>query len=274
MNKFRCVAEVCAVGLLLCLSAVCRSADVPTTGEQTHSSPLSPGDAVSIQVIGQPDATNASVSDDGTINVPLVGNVKVSGMSPVEAADRIAKALKDGGYYVDPHVTVVTQPRGQLVSVMGEVHTTGRFPLGPRTTILDLLAQAGGVKETASDVGYVLRSDDSGHVSRLPVKLDGLTDMKSPLPAVTLLAGDTLIVPPAGHYFVTGEVTMPGKFFIEPGLTIMQAIVHAGGVTERGSESRIELKRVDKTGQYRVVHAKPGDLVQSDDIIRVKESIF
>lgn len=238
-------------------------------------SQLGPGDSVSIQVFGQPDATNVYVGDNGTISVPLVGNIQVAGISPVDAAARVAKALKDGGYFVDPHVTIiVTQQRSQLVSVLGEVQSTGRYPINPRTTIVELLAQAGGVKETASDVGFVLRTDDNGHISRYPIKLNGLTDIKDALPTATLLGGDSLLVPRAEHYFVSGEVTTPGKYPIEPGMTVIQGIARAGGINERGSERRIQLKRLGKNGQYQVLHVKPGDPIQADDIIRVKESIF
>ena len=234
--------------------------------------PLVRGDSVSIQVFGQ-DAINGYVGEDGMIDLPLVGNIKVAGLSPVEAAARIAKALKDGGYFVDPHVTVLlTQPR--LVSVLGEVQNSGRYPINPHTTIMDLLAQAGGVKETASEVGYVLRSDDNGHITRYPIKLNGLTDLKDALPTPTLLGGDSLLVPRAEHCYVSGEVTTPGRYTIEPGMTVIQAVGRAGGVNERGSERRIELKRLGKNGQYQILHAKPGDPVQADDMIRVKESIF
>jgi polysaccharide biosynthesis/export protein len=274
MKRFRRLTEVFAVGLLLTLSTVCRSADVPPTSEQQHISPLNAGDQVSVQVIGQPDATSVFVGDDGTIILPLVGSVQVAGASVAEAAARVAKALKDGGYFVDPHVTIAMQPRSPVVTVLGEVHNSGRFPITPGTTILDLLAQAGGVKETASDVGYLQRRDESGHINRYPVKLNGLTDLKDSLPTSTLMGGDSLVVPPAGNYYVTGEVTTPGKYSIEPGMTVMQAIVHAGGINERGSEHRIELKRLSKDGQYKVVHAKPGEPIQADDVIRVKESIF
>jgi polysaccharide export outer membrane protein len=262
------------MGLLLSLSAVCRSAEPPPAADQEHLNVLTAGDSVNVQVFGQPDTANVYVADDGTITVALVGNVQVAGLSPADAAARVAKALKDGGYFVDPRVTVVTQPRSQVVTVLGEVHTSGRFPITPGTTILDLLAQAGGVRETASDMGYVQRRDDSGHIARYPVKLNGLTEIKDSLPTSTLLGGDTLVVPAAEHYYVNGEVTMPGKYYIEPGMTVMQAIIHAGGITERGSEHRIEVKRLEKDGQYKVIHPKPGDPIQADDVIRVKESIF
>ncbi len=275
MTRFRpFIAVLLALGLLLTVSAaVCRSAEAPTA--ERHMNQLGPGDSVSIQVFGQPDATNVYVGDDGTISVPLVGNIPVAGLSPVEAAARIAKALKDGGYFVDPHVTmIVTQSSSQLVSVLGEVQGVGRYPIGPRTTIVDLLALAGGVKTTASDVGYVLRSDDNGHISRYPVKFTGLADINDTLTTFKLMGGDSLIVPRAEHYYVLGEVATPGTYPIEPGMTVIQALARAGGINERGSERRIQLKRLVKNGQYQILHAKLGDPIQADDIIRVKESIF
>jgi polysaccharide biosynthesis/export protein len=276
MTRFPSVAAVLTAGFLLILGgAVCRAAQAPAAGDRQHMSQLGPGDSVSIQIFGQPDATNIYVGDDGSVSVPLVGNIQVAGLSPVDASAKVAKALKDGGYFVDPHVTIiVSQANSQLVSVVGEVGNVGRYPITPRTTIVDLLAQAGGVKETASDVGYVLRSDNSGHINRYPIKLNGLGDIRDALPTSTLLGGDSLVVPRAEHYFVLGEVVAPGKFPFEPGVSVIQGIARAGGINERGSERRIQVKRLGKDGQYQVVHVKPGDPIQADDIIRVKESIF
>jgi polysaccharide export outer membrane protein len=274
MARIEELARVFAIGLLLALSTPCRSADSPANADSRRVSPLAPGDSVTVQIVGQPDGTAVYVADDGTIVVPLAGNVVVAGMSTTQAATQVAKALKEGGYFIDPQVTVVTQPRSQVVSVLGEVRATGRYPVNPSTTILDLLAQAGGLRETASEVGYVLRKDDSGQINRYPVRLNGLSDIKNTLPTATLLGGDTLLVPPAEQYYVTGEVISPGKFSIEPGTTVMQAILHAGGVGPRGSEHRIEVKRMGKDGQYHAVHASPNDPIQAGDIIRVKESIF
>jgi polysaccharide export outer membrane protein len=274
-NKTSIFAMVFTVGWLFALSAaLCAAAEAPVSADQQQNL-LGVGDWVSIQIAGQPDATSY-VGNDGTINVPLAGNIPVAGISPAQAASRAAKALKDGGYFVDPHVTVqVTQSQKQFVSVVGEVQAQGRYPVTPRTTIVDLLAQAGGVKETASDVGYVVRSDDTGHVNRYPVNLNLLTEIKDGPPTWTLLGGDSLLVPRAEHFSIIGEVASPGRYRIEPGMTVMQAIARAGGITERGSERRIQLKRAaDKPGQYQTLHAKPGDLVKAEDIIRVKESIF
>lgn len=265
-------AALLAVVMLLLLRATAVEAAEAAPAGQERPGLLGVGDWVSIQITGQPDATSY-VGTDGNITVPLVGAVPVAGIAAPIAAARVAKALKDGGFFVDPHVTVqVTQPQTQSVSVVGEVETQGRYPVTPRTTVVDLLAQAGGLKETAGDVGYVLRKDDAGRTTRIPVNLNVLADSEGT--TTPLLGGDSLLVPRAEHFSIEGEVATPGRYRIESGMTVMQAIARAGGITERGSERRISLKRVDKPGHYKTLSAKPGDLVQPDDIIRVKESIF
>jgi polysaccharide export outer membrane protein len=61
---------------------------------------------------------------------------------------------------------------------------------------------------------------------------------------------------------------------LEPGMTVIQAVARAGGITVRGSDRRIEIKRPAKDGKYEIIHAKPDDVIAADDVIRVKESIF
>lgn len=237
---------------------------------------LGPGDSVNIQVYGQPDL-NATVyvSDDGTIPVALTGPVKVAGASPAEAAARIEKALKDGKYLVDPHVTLtVTESRSQRVSVLGQVGRPGRYPIQSNTSIFDLLADAGGITELGGDQVFILRTDASGNITRYPISLKGLADGARGNSEVTLTGGDSVMVPTAPQLYIYGEVTTPGKFKVEPGMTVVQAIARAGGVTQRGSQNRVVIKRRKADGTYETTKAALSDLVQPDDVIRVKESIF
>ena len=275
-NKNSTFAAVLASAWLVALSAaLCPAAAAQGAPGQQRMSVLGAGDSVSIQIFGEPEATSAYVGDDGTINAPYVGKIPVAGTSPVEAASRVASALKDGGFFVDPHVTVlVTQPLSQLVSVVGEVQTPGRYPITPRSTIVDMLAQAGGIKDSASDIGYVIRTDPSGQVTRQAVNLNVVKDTKDAPSTWVLQGGDSLVVPHAELFSIEGEVVTPGRYPIESGMTVIQAIARAGGINQRGSERRVQLKRADKPGHYQSQHAKSGDLVQAGDIIVVKESIF
>jgi polysaccharide biosynthesis/export protein len=236
---------------------------------------LGPGDSVGIQVYGQPDMTTVVyVSDDGTIPVPLAGPVQIAGLSPSEASKRIEKALKDGMFLVDPHVTLtVTVSRSQRVSVLGQVARPGVYPIESTTTIFDLLALAGGALETGSEEIFLLRNDANNVLQRYPINLKGLDSAKSAIPEQSLRGGDSILVPRAEQFYIYGEVTAPNKYRVERDMTVVQAIARAGGVTPRGSERRVDIKRL-VDGKYVTVKAKLNDPVQPDDVIHVKESIF
>jgi polysaccharide biosynthesis/export protein len=237
---------------------------------------LGPGDSVSIQVYGQPDmSTTVYVSDDGTIPVPLAGAVQVGGLSPSQASSHIEAALRDGKFLVDPHVTLtVVQSRSQRVSVLGQVGTPGRYPIESNTSIFDLLAQAGGVTANGSDIVYLLRPDKDGKEIRYPIDLKGLASGNGAIPTQTLRGGDSVFVPKAEQFSIYGEVTTPGRYRVEAGMTVIEAIAKAGGITQRGSQRRVQIKRKQANGSYSTLKARFGDLVQPDDVIYVKESIF
>jgi polysaccharide biosynthesis/export protein len=238
-------------------------------------SALGPGDSVALHVFGQPDMdTVLGVTDNGTVNVPLAGSVPVAGLSADAAARRVEKALKDGGYLLDPHVTLtVTASLSQRVSVLGEVRNPGRYPVDSKTTVVDLLAEAGGLTELGSDTVYVLRTESGGQIKRYSVSLKGLSDQRHQAPSQLIVAGDQLVVPRAEQFYIMGEVQKPDKYKLEPNMTVMQAISLAGGLTAKGTYRRVEIKRVGKNGTE-IVKPKGDDFVEPDDVIRVKESIF
>ena len=231
---------------------------------------------MTIAVYGQPDmGGTVYVSDDGTIPVALAGAVQIGGTSPAQAAARIEKALRDGKYLIDPHVTLtVTQSRSQRVSVIGEVGKPGRYAIESNTSIFDLLAEAGGVTELAGDTVDVLRPGADGSVKRVQVSLKRLADGSQASVTPSLKGGDSVLVPRAPQFYIYGEVATPGKYKIEVGMTVVQAIARAGGVTQRGSARRVDVKRTKADGSYETTKAKLSDLVQAEDVIRVKESIF
>ncbi|WP_299691793.1 SLBB domain-containing protein [Hydrocarboniphaga sp.] len=237
---------------------------------------LGPGDAVTVQVFGRPEFnTTAYVSEDQTILVPLAGPVKVGGLSPADAAMRVGDALRDGQYLVNPQVSInISQFRSQQISVLGEVHTPGRYSIESRTSVLDMLAQAGGVNETGADVITLIRTGTDGQVEHLPINLKKLVSGDPSQSQVALRGGDSLFIPRAEQYYVYGEVTSPNMYRLEAGMTVVQAISRSGGLTPRGSDRRIEIKRLTRDGEYRTLDASLSDSVQPNDVIRVKERIF
>jgi polysaccharide export outer membrane protein len=120
----------------------------------------------------------------------------------------------------------------------------------------------------------LLRTDKDGKVARYPINLASLSNGRQPPDTPTIQAGDQILVPRAEQFYIYGEVATPGKFKIEPGMTVIEAIARAGGITVRGSQRRVEIKRLLPNGNYETTKATLGELVHADDVIRVKESIF
>lgn len=237
---------------------------------------LGTGDLVVVQVYGKPDlGTTTTVAEDGTVLVPLAGAVKVIGLSPAQASERIAEAYKRGEFLVNPQVTLtISNGKSQQVSVLGAVGKPGRYPIESRNTVFDLLADAGGKLTDGASVIVLMHTDGSGRTTRTSIDLDSLTDPKSPLPDLRIEGGDTLFVPRASQFFVYGEVNAPNQYRLEPGMTVIQALTRAGGITRRGSSSRIEIRRRSADGEFTTLRPKLNDSVQADDVIRVRESIF
>jgi polysaccharide export outer membrane protein len=225
---------------------------------------LGPGDALRITVFQQPDlTTEGRVSDRGTISLPLVGETKVDGATPAEAANRIAEAFKKGQYLKNPQVTVaVTAIRSRQVSVLGMVARPGRYVLeDAKPGISDVIAAAGGIAAGGNDQVTVIRDGKSQKVSSLAKDFE-------------LKAGDTVHVDRGPTYYIYGEVTRAGAYPVQAGQTVMQAISIAGGITPRGSERRLKLRRPGADGQVVETDAKLQDQVKADDVIFVREALF
>jgi polysaccharide export outer membrane protein len=90
---------------------------------------------------------------------------------------------------------------------------------------------------------------------------------------IPLQSGDTIFVPRAGQVYVTGAVARPGAFRHEPGMTVLQALTLAGGVTARGSEGGTRVIRIED-GKRTKRKVKPTDVLQPEDRLEVPERFF
>lgn len=236
---------------------------------------IGPGDTVQITVLGRPElSATGNVSGDGLVTAALVGPVPVLGLSPQQAAQRIARAYKDGQFLVDPQVTVtMTEYQSQQLSVLGEVKAPGRFPMRTRLSVLDALALAGGISETGSQLAYILRPEDAV-VTRYEVDLDALLQAGAGQQYFELLAGDTVVVPKAELFYIYGEVKTPNAYRLKPGITVIQALSLAGGLTDKGSDRRIDIRRRDDRGRLQTLGASLNDALRPDDVLYVRERLF
>ncbi|HKE95484.1 MAG TPA: SLBB domain-containing protein [Povalibacter sp.] len=277
----KCMRSTAAalIALALCTPAVAAPTLTAAPKNLTAAQPLPPlgaGDVVTVQVFGRPElTTNTYVADDGGIDMPLVGSVQVSGLSPTKAAQRIAAAFKRGQYLRNPQVTLlVTQSRSQRVSVLGEVRNPGRYVLEGTTTILDLLALAGGTNERGASTVYLIRADDKGQLTRHPIDLNGLNDDRQSLQLLALRGGDSVYVPVAQQFYIYGAVQAPNMYRLEPSMTVLQAISRGGGPTRVANDKRVEIRRRNADGTIVTLQATLAEPVQPDDVIHVRESLF
>jgi polysaccharide biosynthesis/export protein len=225
---------------------------------------LGVGDAVRVTVFQQPDLTlETRVSEQGTISMPLIGEVKLAGLTPTEAGSHIAGAFKRGKFLNHPQVNVaLTTVRSRQVSVLGLVARPGRYPLDDTSSQLaDVIAAAGGVIPTGSETVRVMRDgkDQKVHLLGKSFPLKG---------------GETIYVERAPVFYIYGEVTRAGAYRLEPDMTVMQAIAAGGGITPRGSDRRLKLRRAQADGKLVETDVSLQAPIKPDDVIYVKEAIF
>lgn len=235
---------------------------------------LGVGDVLKITVFQNPDmTTEARISEAGTITFPLLGTVRVAGMTPAQAENTIAEGLKKGGYVVQPQVNVfLVQLRSRQVPVLGQVTKPGKYPLEESSTKLtDLLAMAGG--STGADTVTVMKKDGNGY-RKVEVDLPELFLKGDLSPDLQVSNGDIVYVQRPPVFYVYGEVARPGVYRLERKMTVMQALATAGGLTPRGTDRDIGITRRDDSDQVQRVNTNLNDLVKQDDVIYVRQSWF
>jgi polysaccharide export outer membrane protein len=233
---------------------------------------LGAGDLLRISVFGAPDlSAEVRVSESGNITYPLIGQVAVTGRSPAQVEALIGAHLVEGGFVRDPQVSLlVLEYRSQQVAVLGHVVKPGQYSLQSASSVLTLLAEAGGpINEEAADFATVMRKDGTKVTVDLAKLFNG-----DPTQNTSIRGGDTIYVPRAPQFYVYGEVQKPGMYRLERHMTVSRAISAGGGLTSRGSERRVVIKRRDAQGKEETYSVQGSDLLQADDVLLVKEGFF
>jgi polysaccharide export outer membrane protein len=233
---------------------------------------LGAGDLLKIVVFDHEElSVDARVSQSGNITFPLVGQVPVAGLSTRDAELLLAQHLMDGGFVKQPQVSVlVSEYQSQKVSVMGQVTKAGQYPLDASKKVIDVLAMAGGIlNDTAAEDATLVRADGS----RVAIDLQKLFDGD---PAMNLVVhdGDTVFVRHAPQFYIYGEVQHPGEYRLARNTTISQAISIGGGLTPRGTQRGAIVKRLDAEGKERKYSVSEEDVLQPNDVLLIKASLF
>lgn len=268
--------------------------DVPATfffrasSDAVEDYRLGAEDVIEIRVF-ELDQLNRTVrvSNDGNIELPLVGSLRVKGQTTNQVADQIADRLRDR-YVQNPQVSIfITQFNSQKVSLLGAVATPASYPLSGQRRLLQVLAEAGSLSPGAGRTLYVFRQTEDGRSARLTVPLGELLLQGDPRWNILLRAGDVISVPPEQAIAVSilGAVGSPGVHKLPVGeeATLLKAIALAGGLNDRASKKGVQIKRRENDGTETVIRVNLGDILsgkkpdvilREGDVVVVKESFF
>jgi polysaccharide export outer membrane protein len=231
---------------------------------------VGPGDLLKLTVYRAPDYDSVvQVAEDGTIPFSVIGKVHVAGLTPSDVAATLALGLEKGGIFKDPVVNVLVQEyHYKTVFVLGNVGKPGEYPLergGLRLS--DLLARAAAVLGDGVVNVRITRPDGTNEELVARDIVSGKRDR----PAAP---GETIVVGTASVFYISGEVSRPGSYPIEPGLTVGRAMALAGGLSPRGSRNKIKITRTGEDSKEHVVRARSDDLVMPKDLIVIGSRIF
>lgn len=270
-------------GLVLLLLGTCAPAQ-PVSGEYV----IGPKDLLQIRVLEVPELNvDRRVSDDGSIELPMVGQVRLGGLTPKGASDRLL-ALLTSKYVNRANVTVtILEYSASPIAVLGAVAKPGALTVSGRWDLQQAILAAGGVTSAAGKRVRILRRSSNGLSDLLEVSLDELLVQGSSLWNVPIFPSDVITVVPrsAVRIFCIGEFKTPGvvEFDADDRITLLTLVAKAGGFSDRAARGSIRIRRKTPDGKdeelvvdfKRVLAGKdPDPALKADDIVIVKESLL
>lgn len=237
---------------------------------------LGAGDVVRVSVYQNQDLTlETRITESGAISYPLLGQVRLGGLSVPQAEKVIADGLKNGNFVRQPQVSIlVTQVRGNQASVLGMVNRPGRYPIeqtGMRLS--ELLATAGGIAQGGSDQ-VVLSGMRDRKPLRVVIDVPLLFAQSGGVNDPVIANGDTVYVERMPMVYIYGEVQRPGAMRLERDMTVLQGLASGGGLTQRGTEKGLRLHRRGADGKVQILQPGMNDPLQNGDVIYLRESLF
>jgi polysaccharide biosynthesis/export protein len=261
---------------------------------------LGPGDQIAIHAVNFEEINDKPIAIDlsGSIRLPMVGRIPVSGLTIEQVGSEIAKRLET--YVKHPDVSVsVAEFRSQPVSVIGAVKNPGVQQVQGQKTLVEMLSLAGGLDTTTA--GSTLKitrrlewgriplpgaiTDPTNQFSVAQVSVKSLLEAKTPEENVLVKPYDVISVPRGETVYVIGEVLKAGGFLLNDSeqVTVLQALSMAGGMDKMaqpqnarilrripGASSRTEIA-VDLN---KILGGKTPDVrMQAEDILFVPNSV-
>jgi len=251
-------------------------------------------------VVGSQDVLNITSQDDPalsgkftveadlTFTFPLLGRVRAGGLTLREVESQLQTKLVDQGFFKDPQIMVsIEQYKSQKVFIVGEVRSPGAYALSGDMRLVEALALAGSTLPTAAGEVVIVpagaeslmirpASVDEAEASGAPVVRVNLRELQNGAfqQNVQLTGGDTVFVLKAENIYVFGQVKNPGAYPLQQDVTtVLQGLALAGGVTDRGATSRVEIVRT-VNGEQKKLKVKLEDALLPGDTIVVPQRFF
>jgi polysaccharide export outer membrane protein len=165
---------------LFVLVASCGAGNFATSRPTTvgaNDTTLGVDDVFDVRVFGEDDLSGTyRVAQDGSIDFPLIGRIQVLGREPPDIADLVETRLREGGYMVDPQVSIrVQEYNSKRISVLGAVENPGNFEARSGLTVVQAIGLAGGFTALANRDGTFVTRRVEGRLTRYPVHIDRIT---------------------------------------------------------------------------------------------------
>jgi protein involved in polysaccharide export with SLBB domain len=171
-------ALVLAMGLAGCGDPP--PSEYPTQQVYVEDTTLGPGDVFEVRVFRQKEMSGIySVSSEGTIPFPLVGEIEIVGKTPQQVETELRRRLADG-FLVNPQVSIlVTEYNSKKVSVIGQVKRPGKLRYAEGMTVVDAIAQAGGFANLARKNAVTVTRQSDGKKTSYTVPVESISEGKA-----------------------------------------------------------------------------------------------
>jgi polysaccharide export outer membrane protein len=247
---------------------------------------IGPNDLLQLTVIDFDDLNRQyRVSEEGSINLPYLGETEVEGLTRGELEEKLSQLLQEKNFIRNPQVSVlILEYMSKRIYLIGAVENTGPYELLGRMTLLKLLSQAGGLTPEAGDQIIIIRQLADGNKTSLRIPVDDLLLESDPSLDVPLQPDDIINVPvdKIVLIYVTGQVNNPGaiEFRSADNPTLLRAIAKAGGFNERAAKGKVLIKRTDENGEEIEIKVNVGEIMkgktkdvklQANDVVIVPE---
>ena len=198
IKKITFAVQLLLIIVLIFPVVVFSASDKMQSSQKMHPSSYSIGssDILEIMTWKEPDFTRQAVlvRSDGKISFPLLGDIQAAGLTPVELSEEIENGLKK--YVENPYVTVhVMDPQSKSFYILGEIQSTGQYPLRKNHTVLQAIALAGGFTEWASKKEIILFRYENGKEKIYRINYEKIVEGKDFGQNFKLIPDDTIIVP-------------------------------------------------------------------------------